>query len=47
MGELFLMLPGILAANAKEASCGLWHKLVVDVYEARGKKLSIIGYGTI
>lgn len=44
LGELLLMLRGIPAANAK-AHRGVWHKLAVGAYEARGKKPGIIGYG--
>lgn len=36
LGELLLMLRGIPAANAK-AHRGVWHKLAVGSYEARGK----------
>ncbi|HBH67658.1 MAG TPA: phosphoglycerate dehydrogenase, partial [Erwinia persicina] len=46
IGELLLMLRGVPAANAK-AHRGQWHKLAVGSYEARGKKLGIIGYGHI
>jgi len=46
IGELLLMLRGIPAANAK-AHRGVWHKQAVGSYEARGKKLGIIGYGHI
>lgn len=46
IGELLLMLRGIPAANAK-AHRGVWNKLAVGSYEARGKKLGIIGYGHI
>ncbi|BCQ38316.1 D-3-phosphoglycerate dehydrogenase [Erwinia rhapontici] len=46
IGELLLMLRGVPAANAK-AHRGEWHKLAVGSYEARGKKLGIIGYGHI
>lgn len=46
IGELLLMLRGVPAANAK-AHRGVWHKLAVGSYEARGKKLGIIGYGHI
>ena len=46
IGELLLMLRGIPAANAK-AHRGIWHKQAVGSYEARGKKLGIIGYGHI
>ncbi|MFZ1873096.1 MAG: phosphoglycerate dehydrogenase [Chania sp.] len=46
LGELLLMLRGIPMANAK-AHRGQWQKLAVGSYEARGKKLGIIGYGHI
>ncbi len=46
IGELLLMLRGVPAANAK-AHRGVWNKLAVGSYEARGKKLGIIGYGHI
>ncbi|WP_336803515.1 phosphoglycerate dehydrogenase [Erwinia aphidicola] len=46
IGELLLMLRGVPAANAK-AHRGVWHKLAVGSFEARGKKLGIIGYGHI
>ncbi len=46
IGEMLLMLRGIPAANAK-AHRGIWHKLAVGSFEARGKKLGIIGYGHI
>ncbi|MNH06479.1 D-3-phosphoglycerate dehydrogenase [compost metagenome] len=46
LGELLLMLRGIPTANAK-AHRGEWQKLAVGSYEARGKKLGIIGYGHI
>lgn len=46
LGEMLLMLRGIPAANAK-AHRGVWNKLAVGSYEARGKKLGIIGYGHI
>jgi len=46
IGELLLMLRGIPTANAK-AHRGIWHKQAVGSYEARGKKLGIIGYGHI
>ncbi|MFK8259755.1 phosphoglycerate dehydrogenase [Erwinia sp. AnSW2-5] len=46
IGELLLMLRGVPAANAR-AHRGVWHKLAVGSYEARGKKLGIIGYGHI
>ena len=40
------MLRGVPAANAK-AHRGVWNKLAVGSFEARGKKLGIIGYGHI
>ncbi|KAA8998138.1 phosphoglycerate dehydrogenase [Affinibrenneria salicis] len=46
LGELLLMLRGIPAANAR-AHRGIWHKQAVGSFEARGKKLGIIGYGHI
>lgn len=46
IGELLLLLRGIPEANAK-AHRGIWNKLAVGSYEARGKKLGIIGYGHI
>jgi D-3-phosphoglycerate dehydrogenase len=46
IGELLLMLRGVPAANAK-AHRGIWNKLAVGSFEARGKKLGIIGYGHI
>jgi len=46
LGELLLMLRGIPSANAK-AHRGEWQKLAVGSFEARGKKLGIIGYGHI
>lgn len=46
LGEILLLLRGIPAANAK-AHRGVWHKLASGCYEARGKKLGIIGYGHI
>ena len=46
IGELLLMLRGVPAANAK-AHRGEWFKQAVGSFEARGKKLGIIGYGHI
>ncbi|AJC67754.1 MULTISPECIES: phosphoglycerate dehydrogenase [Dickeya] len=46
IGELLLLLRGIPTANAK-AHRGIWHKQAVGCFEARGKKLGIIGYGHI
>lgn len=46
IGEMLLLLRGVPTANAK-AHRGVWHKLAVGSFEARGKKLGIIGYGHI
>lgn len=46
LGEMLLMMRGIPSANAK-AHRGVWHKLAVGSFEARGKRLGIIGYGHI
>lgn len=46
IGELLLLLRGIPEANAK-AHRGIWNKQANGSYEARGKKLGIIGYGHI
>ena len=46
IGELLLLLRGVPEANAK-AHRGVWNKLAVGSFEARGKKLGIIGYGHI
>ncbi|WP_145339614.1 phosphoglycerate dehydrogenase [Pantoea sp. PSNIH1] len=46
IGEILLMLRGIPEANAK-AHRGIWNKVATGSYEARGKKLGIIGYGHI
>ncbi|MDR3432981.1 MAG: phosphoglycerate dehydrogenase [Rouxiella aceris] len=46
LGEMLLMMRGIPAANAK-AHRGIWNKLAVGSFEARGKRLGIIGYGHI
>ncbi len=46
IGELLLMLRGIPQANA-QAHRGIWSKQAAGSYEARGKKLGIIGYGHI
>ncbi|WP_075182265.1 phosphoglycerate dehydrogenase [Pantoea sp. 1.19] len=46
IGELLLLLRGIPEANAK-AHRGVWNKQAVGCFEARGKKLGIIGYGHI
>lgn len=46
LGELLLLLRGIPTANAC-AHRGEWNKQAVGCFEARGKKLGIIGYGHI
>ncbi len=46
IGEMLLMLRGIPEANAK-AHRGIWNKIAKGSFEARGKKLGIIGYGHI
>lgn len=46
LGEMLLMMRGIPQANAK-AHRGLWNKQASGCYEARGKKLGIVGYGHI
>jgi len=46
LGEMLRLIRGIPAANAK-AHRGIWHKLAVGSYEARGKRLGIVGYGHI
>lgn len=46
IGELLLLLRGVPEANAK-AHRGVWNKLAAGFFEARGKKLGIIGYGYI
>lgn len=46
IGELLLLLRGVPEANAK-AHRGMWNKQAVGCFEARGKKLGIIGYGHI
>jgi len=46
LGELLLLLRGIPTANAK-AHRGIWNKVAVGCFEARGKRLGIIGYGHI
>ncbi len=46
IGELLLLLRGVPEANAK-AHRGVWNKQAVGCFEARGKKLGIIGYGHI
>ena len=46
IGELLLLMRGIPEANAK-AHRGIWNKNAKGSFEARGKKLGIIGYGHI
>ena len=46
IGELLLLLRGVPEANAK-AHRGVWNKLAAGSFEARGKKLGIIGLGAI
>ncbi|MXP67733.1 phosphoglycerate dehydrogenase [Pantoea sp. Aalb] len=46
LGEMLLMLRNIPEANVK-VHRGIWNKLSTGSYEARGKKLGIIGYGHI
>ncbi|MDO6708042.1 phosphoglycerate dehydrogenase [Photobacterium sp. 1_MG-2023] len=46
LGEILLLLRGIPEKNAK-AHRGEWQKTADVSYEARGKKLGIIGYGHI
>ncbi len=46
LGEIILLLRGIPAKNAS-AHAGGWQKSAVGSFEARGKKLGIIGYGHI
>ncbi|MCC8378938.1 MULTISPECIES: phosphoglycerate dehydrogenase [Xenorhabdus] len=46
LGQLLLLLRRVPEANAK-AHKGIWNKQAAGCYEARGKKLGIIGYGHI
>lgn len=46
IGELLLLLRGVPAANTL-AHRGVWNKSAAGCYEARGKRLGIIGYGHI
>lgn len=46
LGELLLLLRGIPERNAK-AHRGEWQKTATHAFEARGKRLAIIGYGHI
>lgn len=46
LGEILLLLRGIPEKNAK-AHRGIWQKSATGSFEARGKRLGIIGYGHI
>ena len=46
IGEMLLLMRGVPEANAK-AHRGIWNKQAAGSFEARGKKLGIIGYGHI
>ncbi|WP_306462771.1 NAD(P)-dependent oxidoreductase, partial [Klebsiella pneumoniae] len=46
LGEILLLLRGIPEKNAL-AHRGIWKKSADNSYEARGKRLGIIGYGHI
>ncbi|MCB1665738.1 MAG: phosphoglycerate dehydrogenase [Pseudomonadales bacterium] len=46
LGQIILLLRGIPEKNAK-AHRGLWQKVATGSFEARGKKLGLIGYGNI
>ncbi|MGL5799115.1 MAG: NAD(P)-dependent oxidoreductase, partial [Plesiomonas sp.] len=46
LGQILLLLRRIPEANAR-AHRGVWNKSAEGSYEARGKKLGIIGYGHI
>lgn len=46
LGEILLLLRGVPEKNAL-AHRGIWQKSASGAYEARGKKLGIIGYGHI
>ncbi|QHM72317.1 phosphoglycerate dehydrogenase [Mixta intestinalis] len=46
IGELLLLMRGVPEANAK-AHRSVWNKQAAGSYEARGKRLGIIGYGHI
>ncbi len=46
LGEILLLLRGIPERNAK-AHRGIWQKSATGSFEARGKRLGIIGYGHI
>ena len=46
LGQVLLLLQGIPEKNAL-AHRGIWKKSAENSYEARGKRLGIIGYGHI
>lgn len=46
LGEILLLMRNVPQANA-EVHRGVWNKSATGAYEARGKKLGIIGYGHI
>ncbi|MCV5948892.1 phosphoglycerate dehydrogenase, partial [Escherichia coli] len=46
LGQILLLLRGIPEKNAL-AHRGIWKKSADNSYEARGKRLGIIGYGHI
>ncbi len=46
IGQIILLLRGIPEKNAN-AHRGVWQKVATGSYEARGKKLGLIGYGNI
>lgn len=46
LGEILVLMRNVPQANA-EVHRGVWNKSATGAYEARGKKLGIIGYGHI
>ena len=46
LAEIIMLMRGIPAKNA-ECHRGGWSKSAVNSYEIRGKKLGIVGYGSI
>jgi D-3-phosphoglycerate dehydrogenase / 2-oxoglutarate reductase len=46
IGQTILLLRGVPEKNA-QAHRGLWQKIATGSFEARGKKLGLIGYGNI
>ena len=46
MGQTILLLRGIPEKNA-QAHRGVWQKIATGSFEARGKKLGLVGYGNI